>query len=111
VLFYFLCGFDKDAAQFFTFFAIVLIGQFLAVSFATLSVSISRNFGEATLFSNLAYTVQVPFPHRGLWNYPDSNMRNLARVCPVGSLSSSLRSQFMSDGANTYLTIGMHWAP
>ncbi|KAA8896189.1 hypothetical protein FN846DRAFT_282627 [Sphaerosporella brunnea] len=58
VLFYFMCGFDKDAAQ---FLHVLWNRSHLAVplcGFATLAVSISRNFGEATLISNLFYTMQ-----------------------------------------------------
>ncbi|KAF5379888.1 hypothetical protein D9757_007190 [Collybiopsis confluens] len=34
VIFYFMCGFDADAGQFFRFYAVVLLNQFIAVSFA-----------------------------------------------------------------------------
>lgn len=57
-IFYFMVGFDADATQYFTFFAIVLIGQFIAVCFATMSVGLSRNFSEAVLVGNLSYTLQ-----------------------------------------------------
>ncbi|KAL7274936.1 hypothetical protein RUND412_002141 [Rhizina undulata] len=58
VIFYFMVGFQLDAERFFTFFSIVLLGQYLAVTFATLSVGLSRNFAQATLISNLWYTMQ-----------------------------------------------------
>ncbi|KAF8537404.1 P-loop containing nucleoside triphosphate hydrolase protein [Trichophaea hybrida] len=58
VIYYFMCGFDRDATQFFTFFALLLLIQYLSVSFATLCVGLSRNFGEASLIGNLSFTVQ-----------------------------------------------------
>lgn len=57
-IFYFMVGFDVDAVRYFTFFAIVLIGQYIAVCFATMSVGVSRNFAEAVLVGNLSYTLQ-----------------------------------------------------
>lgn len=57
-IYYFLVGFEADAAQYFTFFGIVLIGQYIAVCFATMSVGVSRNFAEAALVGNLSYTLQ-----------------------------------------------------
>lgn len=57
VIFYFMTGLDLTAVKFFTFFSVVLIGQFIAVSFATVSVAISRDFSKASLFVNLLYTV------------------------------------------------------
>lgn len=53
-----MVGFEHDAAQFLTFFALILIGQFVAVTFATLCVAISRNFAEASLIANLNFTLQ-----------------------------------------------------
>lgn len=52
-----MCGFDRDAGQFLIFFSVTLLIQFLAMTFATLCVSFSRKFGEASLIGNLAYTV------------------------------------------------------
>lgn len=57
-IYYFLVGFEADAAQYFTFFGIVLVGQYIAVCFATMSVGVSRNFAEAALVGNLSYTLQ-----------------------------------------------------
>ncbi|KAH8146025.1 uncharacterized protein LAJ45_09947 [Morchella importuna] len=57
-IFYFMVGFDSAPVQYFVFFAIVLVGQFLAVSFATLCVGVNRNFAEAVLVGNLSYTLQ-----------------------------------------------------
>ncbi|RPA99436.1 P-loop containing nucleoside triphosphate hydrolase protein [Choiromyces venosus 120613-1] len=58
VIFYFMCGFDSDAKQFFTFFAVVLIAQYLAVTFATVCVGVSRDFSQAVLVANLWFTMQ-----------------------------------------------------
>ncbi|KAJ6255936.1 hypothetical protein Dda_9227 [Drechslerella dactyloides] len=57
-IFYFMVGLERDTERFFIFFSVVLIGQFVAVTFATLAVAISRNFAEASLVSNLNFTVQ-----------------------------------------------------
>jgi hypothetical protein len=62
VIYYFMCGFDRDATQFFTFFALLLLIQYLSVSFATLCVGLSRNFGEASLIGNLSFTVLNSLP-------------------------------------------------
>lgn len=57
-IYYFLCGFDADASKFFTLFAIVLVSQFIAMAFAMLAASFSRNLANAALIGNLAYTMQ-----------------------------------------------------
>lgn len=49
VPFYFMAGFRNDPAQFLIFFAVILIHQFIAVIYATLSVAISRDFAIASL--------------------------------------------------------------
>ncbi len=56
--FYFLAGFRHLASQFFTFFALLLLSQYLSVTFAMLCVSLSRNFAGASLIANLNFTVQ-----------------------------------------------------
>ncbi|KAI0014578.1 ABC transporter, partial [Xylariomycetidae sp. FL0641] len=58
VIFYFMAGFDTDAAQFFTFFAIILINHYIAVTFAVTTVAACRHFAGASLIANLAYTLQ-----------------------------------------------------
>ncbi|KAI9816598.1 MAG: hypothetical protein M1827_001730 [Pycnora praestabilis] len=58
IIFYFMVGFRADAAQFFNFFAIILLGQYIAISFATLCVAVSRNFPGASLVANMGYTLQ-----------------------------------------------------
>jgi ABC-type multidrug transport system ATPase subunit len=57
-LFYFLAGFRHDAGQFFTFFALLLLSQYLSVTFAMFCVSFSRHFAGASLIANLNFTVQ-----------------------------------------------------
>ena len=58
VIFYFMCGFRVEASQFFTFFAVTLLMQYIAVSFATVCVAVSRNFAGASLIANMGYTIQ-----------------------------------------------------
>ncbi|KAF3908799.1 hypothetical protein ABW21_db0207627 [Orbilia brochopaga] len=57
-IYYFMVGLERDAEHFFIFFSVILIGQFIAVTFATLSVAISRNFAEASLVANFNFTLQ-----------------------------------------------------
>lgn len=54
-----MIGYDLDGFQFFRYFAVVLVGQFLAVNFATLAVGISRDYNEAALVGNLSFTLQT----------------------------------------------------
>ena len=58
VIFYFMCGFRVEAGQFFTFFAVTLLMQYIAVCFATVCVAVSRNFAGASLIANMGYTIQ-----------------------------------------------------
>jgi ABC-type multidrug transport system ATPase subunit len=58
VIFYFMCGFRNDAEQFFIFFSIVLLGQYLAVTLAMLCVAASRDFAGASLIANMNFTLQ-----------------------------------------------------
>ncbi|KAJ3981793.1 P-loop containing nucleoside triphosphate hydrolase protein [Lentinula detonsa] len=58
VIYYFMCGFDVNAVQFFRFYAVVLLNQYIAVSFAMLCAAISRDFAIATLIANLMFTFQ-----------------------------------------------------
>ncbi|CUS12557.1 unnamed protein product [Tuber aestivum] len=58
VIFYFMCGFDTDAGQFFIFFAVTLIAHYLAVTVATTCVGMTRDFSQAVLIANLWFTVQ-----------------------------------------------------
>ena len=57
-IFYFMAGFEADARTFFIFFAVTLLSQYIAVTFATLCVAVSRNFAGATLIGNMGYTLQ-----------------------------------------------------
>ncbi|KAF3931873.1 hypothetical protein ABW19_dt0207363 [Dactylella cylindrospora] len=57
-IYYFMVGLERDAGNFFVFFSVILIGQFIAVTFATLAVAISRNFAEASLIANFNFTLQ-----------------------------------------------------
>ncbi|KFY21692.1 hypothetical protein V493_07191 [Pseudogymnoascus sp. VKM F-4281 (FW-2241)] len=58
VIFYFMAGFRADAAQFFTFFAIVLLTHYIAIAFSSACISIDRSFAGASLIGNLNYTIQ-----------------------------------------------------
>ena len=58
IIFYFMVGFRHNASQFFTFFAVTLLGQFLAVTLATLCVAVSRDLAGATLLANMSFTLQ-----------------------------------------------------
>ncbi|KAI9850392.1 MAG: hypothetical protein M1838_005725 [Thelocarpon superellum] len=57
-IFYFMIGFRPVASVFFTFFAIVFLSHYIAVSMATICVALSRNFAGASLAANIIYTVQ-----------------------------------------------------
>ena len=58
VIFYFMCGFRSEASQFFVFFAVTLLMQYIAVTFAMVCVAVSRNFAGASLIANMGYTIQ-----------------------------------------------------
>ena len=58
VIFYFMVGFRHVASQFFIFFAINLLNHYIAVTFATVCVAVSRNFAGASLIANMGYTIQ-----------------------------------------------------
>lgn len=58
VLFYFMAGFRHLASQFFIFFAVTLLSQYIAVTLATVCVAVSRNFAGASLIANMAFTLQ-----------------------------------------------------
>ena len=59
VVFYFMAGFRHLASQFFTFFAVILLSHYLAVTLAMLCISVSRNFAKASMVANLVFTVQT----------------------------------------------------
>lgn len=58
VIFYFMAGFRPVANQFLVFLAITLLCHYIAVSFATVCVAVSRNFAGASLIANMGYTIQ-----------------------------------------------------
>ncbi|KAH8819749.1 ABC transporter-like protein [Xylogone sp. PMI_703] len=58
IIFYWMAGFRADASTFFTFFAVVFLCQYIAVTYATTCVAASRNFAGASLIANMGYTVQ-----------------------------------------------------
>ena len=58
VIYYFMASFRPLASQFFTFFAVTLLSQYIAVTLATVCVAVSRNFAGASLIANMAYTIQ-----------------------------------------------------
>ncbi len=57
-IYYFMAGFRADAAQYFTFFAVVLLVHYISVTFAAMCISFSRSFAGASLIGNLSFTVQ-----------------------------------------------------
>ena len=58
LLFYFMTGLRREGDTFMIFFSIVLLSHYIAVSFATFAISLSREFATATLIANLSYTWQ-----------------------------------------------------
>lgn len=58
VIFYFMVGYRLDAAQFFIFFALAVLTHYIAVTFAAVSIGVSRNFPGASLVGNLSFTLQ-----------------------------------------------------
>ncbi|TVY36606.1 putative ABC transporter ATP-binding protein/permease [Lachnellula occidentalis] len=58
VIFYWMAGFKADASAFLTFFAVVLLCQYIAVTYAMTCVAAIRDFSGASLIGNLGYTVQ-----------------------------------------------------
>ena len=58
VIFYFMVGFRPLSSQFFVFFGVTLLCQYIAINYATLCVAVSRNFAGATLIANMGYTLQ-----------------------------------------------------
>lgn len=58
IIFYWMCGFRADVAQFFTFFAITLLSHYIAITFATCCIAAERSFAGASVIANLGFTVQ-----------------------------------------------------
>lgn len=57
-IYYFMTGLERTATKFFIFFSITLIEHYIAVCFAMMCASISRDFTNASLIGNLMYTIQ-----------------------------------------------------
>ncbi|KAK1978248.1 ABC transporter [Colletotrichum cereale] len=58
VIYYFMCGFERDATQFFIFFAVTLLTHYISVTCAITCVAASRNFPGASLIANMIFTLQ-----------------------------------------------------
>lgn len=58
VIYYFMVGFRANAGTFLTFFAIQLLSQYIAVTFAMCCIATVRDFAGASVIANLGYTVQ-----------------------------------------------------
>lgn len=58
VIFYFMAGFRAEAGQFFIFFAITLLSQYISVTFAMVCIAVSRDYAGSSLIANMGYTVQ-----------------------------------------------------
>ncbi|KAJ5235275.1 uncharacterized protein N7469_004443 [Penicillium citrinum] len=58
IIFYFMVGYRVDVGQFFIFFALTLLTHYIAVTFAAVSIGVSRNFPGASLVGNLSFTLQ-----------------------------------------------------
>ncbi len=58
IIFYFMVGFRPRADQFFIFLAINVLSHYIALTFATVCVALSRNFAGASLIANLGFTIQ-----------------------------------------------------
>ncbi|KIY48216.1 hypothetical protein FISHEDRAFT_43790 [Fistulina hepatica ATCC 64428] len=58
VISYFMCGFNHISSQFFKFFSVILLNQYVSISLATICVATTRNFAKAAAFGNLVYTFQ-----------------------------------------------------
>jgi ABC-type multidrug transport system ATPase subunit len=58
LIFYWMAGFRAEATTFLTFFSVVLMCQYIAVTFAMTCIAAARNFPAASLIANLGYTVQ-----------------------------------------------------
>lgn len=58
VIYYFMVGFRHNASQFFIFFAVVLLNQYISVCQAVVCIGVSRDFAVASLVANLSFTLQ-----------------------------------------------------
>jgi ABC-type multidrug transport system ATPase subunit len=58
-IFYLMAGFGYVASQFFTFFAVILLSHYLAVTLAMFCIAVSRNYTKASMVANLVFTIQT----------------------------------------------------
>lgn len=58
LIFYFMVGFRHQASQFFIYLGINILSHYIALTFATVCVAVSRNFAGASLVANMGFTVQ-----------------------------------------------------
>jgi ABC-type multidrug transport system ATPase subunit len=58
IIFYWMAGFRTEASTFLTFFAVVLLCHYTAVTYAMICVAAARDFGGASLIANMGYTLQ-----------------------------------------------------
>ena len=58
LIFYWMAGFRSEASTFLTFFSIVLLCQYIAVTFAMTCIAAARSFSSASLIANMGYTIQ-----------------------------------------------------
>lgn len=93
IIFYFMAGFRPVASQFLVFLAITLLCHYIAVTFATVCVAVSRNFAGASLIANMGYTIQS----LGCGYFVQANQ------IPVYVRWLKVRSQFF--GAESMLTL------
>ena len=58
VIFYFFVGFRPSASQFFAFYGIILLYQYLLVTLTMVCVAAFRDFARASLITNLSFTLK-----------------------------------------------------
>lgn len=58
LIFYWMAGFRAEAGTYLTFFAVILLMQYIAVTLATTCIAAARSFAGASLIANLGYTIQ-----------------------------------------------------
>lgn len=57
LIYYFMVGFRAEPATFFIFLFLMILAQYVTMTFASLCVALSRDYAGASLFANLLYTV------------------------------------------------------
>lgn len=100
-IYYFMVGFRHVASQFFVFLAVNILSHYIAITFATVCIAVSRNFAGASLIANMGYTIQS----LGCGYFVQSNQIPVyMRWLKVGSASqsglfnSSMLISFIVDG-------------